>query len=259
MTLVNNEETNDIEKKIKELREQRRTKRQASSGETLIDNQDTNPFLVKTPPANLPHATDDYIQKQEEGYRRISSGAATIHRFITLALSFLRTFFQRSILGVVGVLILLTGMILSAEAYCISAGVLPGSLIPKPGVSIGDAKATWDTITTTFQFIDWLWLVVNSALAVLVQSIQWSLVKVFRVRSLMSKYGVSSGMPGFLALLFYAFCGFMWFTDLSIVSSLYMAAGFSLTGFLIWIWAAFPSELCEAFFVAQKMLPEHDS
>ncbi len=202
--------------------------------------------------------SDTYLEKQERGQKAIAKGIGTLHLFLGLALSWLRTFFQRSILSLIAMLILLVGMALAAESYSLSAGTLPAAVLPKPGVAWGTAAKNIQAILDSFSGWEWFLLACTCFFAIAVQAIQWGSIRYLGARSRVGSTGGKLALSGWALLPFVVFVGFIWWQDLQIVSGLYLAQGFTLGGLLVWFWAAFPSEIAEAFIQLQKSLPAED-
>lgn len=201
---------------------------------------------------------DTFQAKQDKAYGAISKGATTVHLFLGIALAWLRTFFQKSILSVVAMLILLVGILLAAEAYNVSSGALPGPILPKPGVPFSAAADTITAINQSFGFWDWFWVACGSAIALVVQALQWASVKFIAARCRVGGTGGTLALKGFSLIVFAIFCGFLWWQDLQIISGLYLVGGFSLGGLLVWAWSCFPSEISESIFALQRSLPNED-
>lgn len=199
---------------------------------------------------------DKYLQQQDQMHGAVSKAANVVHLFVGTILSFLKTFFQRSMLSVVAIVVLLGGMALAAEAYCVSSGALPGALIPKPGVGLDMARANIEQVIQSYGFWDWFWVGLQSGVAITVQVLQWASVKFLQTRVTTNKAGTTLALKGFGLIIFALFAGALWWQDLAVVSSLYLVGGFSLGGLLIWFWAAFPSEIAESIFSLQRSLPE---
>lgn len=200
---------------------------------------------------------DRYIQQQDGIHNAVSKAAGILHLFIGAALSFVRTFFQRSMLTLVALFVLVTGIALAMESYCISSEALP-PIIPKPGVSFDLARVNLQQVLETYNFWDWTWVAILSGFALLVQILQWASVRFFTTRVAVGRNGTNLALKGFHLLVFGVFCAALWYQDLSIVSGLYLANGFSFGGFIVWAWSAFPSEFSESIFALQKSLPEVD-
>lgn len=208
-------------------------------------------------PSN-PVRSDAYLEKQERGQRAIAKGAASLHLFLGLALSWLKTFFQRSVLSIVAMLILLIGMALAAESYSLSAGTLPAAVLPKPGIAWSAAADNIQALIASFDGWQWFLLACTSFLAIAVQAIQWGSIRYLGARIRIGSTGGKLALSGWALLPFAIFVGALWWQDLQIVSGLYLAQGFTLGGLLVWFWAAFPSEIAEAFIQLQKSLPAED-
>jgi len=209
-------------------------------------------------PSSSPIRSDAYLEKQERGQKAIAKGASSLHLFLGLAMSWLKTFFQRSALSVVSMLILLIGMALAAESYSLSAGTLPTPILPKPGVAWGDAAASIKALIASFDGWQWFLLSCTVFLAIAVQAIQWASIRYLGARARVGSTGGKLALSGWALLPFIIFVGAIWWQDLQIVSGLYLAQGFTLGGLLVWFWAAFPSEIAEAFIQLQKSLPAED-
>jgi hypothetical protein len=209
-------------------------------------------------PSSSPARSDAYLEKQERGQKAIAKGASSLHLFLGLALSWLKTFFQRSILSIVAMLILLIGMALAAESYSLSAGTLPAAVLPKPGVAWSAAADNIKALIASFDGWQWFLLACTCFLAIAVQAIQWGSIRYLGARTRVGSTGGKLALSGWALLPFIIFVGALWWQDLQIVSGLYLAQGFTLGGLLVWFWAAFPSEIAEAFIQLQKSLPAED-
>jgi hypothetical protein len=200
-------------------------------------------------------ARDDFLKQQDEWHNKIATGASRVHLVAGNILSILKTFFQRSALSIVAALILLVGVMLACEAYSLSSGIIPGPLLPKPGVPFSEAADNFNLITQTFSALDWFWFGCNCAIAVVVQILQWGSVKFILAWGNVARNGGKLPLKGFSLIVFALFCGALWYQDLTIVSSLYLRDGLSLGGILVWAWSALPSEISESIYQLQKSLP----
>lgn len=198
---------------------------------------------------------DRYLQQQESIHQGVSKVAGMIHLFIGAALSFIRTFFQRSMLTLIALFVLVVGMALAMESYCISADALP-PIIPKPGIPFELARVNLEQVLASFGFWDWTWVAILSGFALLIQVLQWASVSFIRRRVSVGRNGTHLALKGFHLIVFAIFAAALWYWDLSVVSSLYLSGGFSFGGFIVWAWSAFPSEFSESIFALQKSLPE---
>lgn len=201
---------------------------------------------------------DSFQAKQDAAHGAIAKGASNLHLYLGIALAWLKTFFQKSILSVVAMLILLVGILLAAEAYNVSSGALPGPVLPKPGVPFSAAADTITQINATFGFWEWFWVVCGAVIALVVQALQWASVKFIAARCRVGSTGGTLALKGFSLIVFAIFCGFLWWQDLQIISGLYLVGGFSLGGLLVWAWSCFPSEISESIFALQHSLPNED-
>ncbi|MGG6297827.1 hypothetical protein ACQ4M4_25825 [Leptolyngbya sp. AN02str] len=211
-----------------------------------------------TPTAAAQSRGDSYLDRQEKLHGSVAKGASAVHLALGTALSWLKTFFQRSMLSIIAMLVLLIGMALAAEVYCVAAGVLPAPIIPKPGVGFSASKEVAQVLLTSSTAWDWAFMVGVSIFAVFVQILQWGSVRYIVAHARIAKNGGLSPLNGFELVVFGLFMIPLWYMDLSIVSSAYLVEGFSISGLFIFLWAAVPAEIANAIANLQRSLPEEE-
>ncbi|MGG6298117.1 hypothetical protein ACQ4M4_27300 [Leptolyngbya sp. AN02str] len=211
-----------------------------------------------TTPTAAPSRGDNYLDRQEKLHGSVAKGASAVHLALGVALSWLKTFFQRSMLSIIAMLVLLIGMALAAEVYCVAAGVLPAPIIPKPGVGFSASKEVARSLLTSSSGWDWAFMLGVAIFAVFVQILQWGSVRYIVARARIAKNGGLSPLNGFELVVFALFMIPLWYMDLSIVSSAYLVEGFSISGLFIFLWAAVPAEIANAIANLQRSLPEEE-
>lgn len=211
-------------------------------------------------PSSIPTVSkDQYLETQDRVHGAISKGTGALHLMIGSILAGAKTFFQRSFLSILAILILITGMALAAESYLVVAGVLPGPIIPKPGVGFSAATGNLERIIQTFTFWNWFWFALVGFSAIAVQTVQWASVRFIEAQRRIAATGGKLQLNGFGLIVFILFVAGLWWLDLQIITSAYLRTGFSIGGVLVWFWAAFPSEIAESFFALQRSLPDEAS